>query len=109
MNTRTTTLLAAMLLALTACASNTNNATPSAFNSSNGYNAAGYHAIEKHNRIYLFIPGSEAEKSFNATGEMARSVTRIGKGPNGMTIVADPDVNVDKYLQALGVGTAKKE
>lgn len=68
------------------------------------YDAAGYNAIEKNGRIYLFVPGSGAEQAFKRTGEMAKSVTYIGKGPNGMTIVADPEVDVSKYIAA----TSKK-
>jgi len=84
-----TAFLVAATLTLGACASS-------------GYDAAGYNAIEKNGRLYLFVPGSGAEQSFKRTGEMAKSVTRIGKGPNGMTIIADPEVNIDKYLEAVG-------
>ena len=87
-----TTLLAATLT-LGGCAS-------SGGTNAVDYDAAGYSAHEKNGRLYLFVPGSGAEQSFKRTGEMAKSVTRIGKGPNGMTIVADPDVNVDKYVEA---------
>jgi hypothetical protein len=75
---------------------------------SSGYDAAGYDVIEKGGRLYVFLPGSGAEQVFKRTGEMAKSVTRIGKGPNGMTLVAEPDVDLDKYIAAISQRAEKK-
>jgi len=61
------------------------------------YNRNGYNGHEKDGRIYVFIPGSGAEQKFNRGEEMAKSVTRVA-ALDGKTVVADPDVNLDKYL-----------
>lgn len=65
--------------------------------SSSSYNRNGYNGHEKDGRVYVFIPGSGSEQKFKRGEEMAKSVTRIA-ALDGKTVVADPDVNLDKYL-----------
>ncbi|MCE9589968.1 MAG: hypothetical protein K8S99_05530 [Planctomycetes bacterium] len=65
--------------------------------SSANYNRNGYHGYEKDGRVYVFVPGSGAEQKFKRGEEMVKSVTRIS-ALDGKTVVADPDVNLDRYL-----------
>lgn len=52
-------------------------------------------------RIWVFEAGTEAWQQFLATGEPAKSVTKIGVGPQGATVKA-PDADViTRWLAAL--------
>jgi hypothetical protein len=82
------------LISLGGCAS-TGSTT-----ASRSYDAAGYVTAEKDGRLYVFIPNSPDHMRFKRTGDMGKSVTRIGAGPNNMTVVAEQGVNLDKYLAA---------
>lgn len=62
------------------------------------YSRNGYTAVEKDGRLYVFLPNSGEHQRFKRGEEMAKSVTRVGAGPNRMTVIAEPDVNLDKYL-----------
>jgi len=62
------------------------------------YSKFGYSTAEKDGRLYVFPLNSAEYQNFTKTGEMGKSVTRIGAGPNGMTIIG-PDASViDSYL-----------
>ena len=51
-------------------------------------------------RLWVFKSGSEGLAEFKAHGEPAKSVTRVGAGPNGMTIRSDDVSTIDAYLTA---------
>ncbi len=50
----------------------------------------------KEGRIYVF-GGAKAYEEWKATGEMGKSITRVGAGPNGETIVFDGNVAINLY------------
>jgi len=50
------------------------------------YNVNDYYQVYKEGRIYIF-DDFKTYQSFNAVGETAYRLTRIGAGPNGETIV----------------------
>ena len=68
---------------------------------SSPYSAAGYTAVEKDGRLYVFVPGSAEHQRFGKTGELGKSVTRVGAGPKKMTIIAEEQVNLEAYLAAV--------
>ncbi|MBI1311483.1 hypothetical protein GC176_09260 [bacterium] len=49
-------------------------------------------------RLWVFRDGSEGLSEFKQTGEPAMSVTRVGAGPNGMTIRSVDGETIDAYL-----------
>jgi len=49
-------------------------------------------------RLWVFRCGSEELEAFQKGGELAKHVTRIGAGPNGMTIKAPDGETMDEYL-----------
>jgi hypothetical protein len=58
----------------------------------------GFYTEVKDGRLWVFREGSKELAEFKQHGEPARQVTRIGGGPNGMTIKSsDADV-IDAYL-----------
>ena len=64
------------------------------------YNRPGYFTQVDDGRLWVFAEGSKELAAFKEHGEPAKLVTRIGAGPNGMTIKA-PSVEVmDAYLAA---------
>jgi hypothetical protein len=63
---------------------------------------AGYAAIEKDNRIYIFVPNSGDYQQFKKTGELTKSVTEVGVGPEGKTVVAPEKYMIDRYVAAWG-------
>jgi hypothetical protein len=68
---------------------------------SNGpHDAAGLTGVEKEGRIYLFVPNSTDHQLFKKSGEMGRSVSAIGAGPNGETVVAVEQAHLDRWLKA---------
>jgi len=56
-----------------------------------------YQETEKNGRIYVFNTPERA-KSFATSGDMGTSITLIGRGPNGETIVGENDTAIDLYL-----------
>ena len=52
-------------------------------------------------RVWVFEPGSEAEAMFLKVGEPAKSVTRIGVGPMGMSVRSNDGSIIDAYLEAV--------
>jgi hypothetical protein len=49
-----------------------------------------YKEIRKEDRIFVFNIPAEAER-FEASGEMGRSITKLGAGPEGQTVVGDSE------------------
>jgi hypothetical protein len=70
-----------------------------AFAAAAGAQVAGlyYQEVEKDGRIYVFNT-SERYQAFEKTGEMGTSITLIGRGANGETIVAENETALDLYL-----------
>ena len=62
------------------------------------YDKFGYSTVEKNGRLYVFPTNSQAHQQFNRTGEMGKSVTRIGAGPDGKTIIGPDDDTLNAYL-----------
>ncbi len=56
-----------------------------------------YQEVEKDGRIYVFNT-PERYKSFQAGGEMGISITLIGRGANGETLVGENETAIDLYL-----------
>ena len=55
--------------------------------------------FEEGGRLWVFRTGSKALDQFLSAGEPAKSVTRIGVGPEGQTVRA-PDVEtIEAYLR----------
>ena len=69
--------------------------------SDGAYDAAGYTTVERDGRLYVFVPNSAVHQKFMRGEELAKSTTRVGAGPNGMTVVGEETVNLDKYLAAV--------
>jgi hypothetical protein len=61
-----------------------------------------YKEIAKDGRIYVFNNAAGADK-FEKSGEMARSVTRAGAGPNGETVIADSERALQLYFFKHGI------
>ena len=60
----------------------------------------GFHTVIEDGRLWVFREGSKELVEFQKSGEPAKSVTRVGVGPNRMT-VKGPDVEtLDAYLAA---------
>jgi hypothetical protein len=55
-----------------------------------------YREVEKNDRIYVFALMKEFE-SFDKSGEMGKSVTRLGYGPSGQTVVFDSEDAINLY------------
>jgi hypothetical protein len=51
-------------------------------------------------RIWVFRAGTPELGEFEKTGDLAKQVTRIGAGPNGMTIKGPDGDTIDAYLKA---------
>lgn len=51
-------------------------------------------------RLWVFRAGTPELGEFEKTGELAKQVTRIGAGPNGMTIKGPDGDTIDAYLKA---------
>jgi hypothetical protein len=49
-------------------------------------------------RVWVFRTGAEELAEFKSNGELAKSVTRPGAGPGGMTIRSADSVTIDLYL-----------
>jgi hypothetical protein len=61
-----------------------------------------YKEIRKDDRIYVFNNPEEATR-FEQSGEMGRSITRIGAGPNGETVVADSERALELFFFKYGI------
>jgi len=58
--------------------------------------------VEKDGRIYVFNT-PEKFKLWEASGDMGVSITLIGRGPNGETVVAENETALDLYLFKHGL------
>ena len=58
--------------------------------------------VEKDGRIYVFNT-PEKYKLWEASGDMGVSITLIGRGPNGETVVAENETALDLYLFKHGL------
>jgi len=61
-----------------------------------------YKEAEKDGRIYVFNT-PEKYKLWEASGDMGVSITLIGRGPNGETVVAENETALDLYLFKHGL------
>lgn len=61
-----------------------------------------YKEVVKGDRIYVFNHAEEADR-FEKSGEMGRSITRLGAGPNGETIVGDSERALQLYFFKHGL------
>jgi hypothetical protein len=79
------------LLSLAACAT----AQPPA-----SHAKPGFVTEVKDGRLWVFREGSRDLQEFRKHGELTKMVTRIGAGPNGMTIRSGNAKDIDDYLAA---------
>jgi hypothetical protein len=79
------------LLMLTAC---TTGSTGSSLSK------PGFYTEVRDGRLWVFRDGSKELEEFKKAGEPAHQVTRIGVGPNGMTIKSSDAQVIDDYLAA---------
>ena len=63
--------------------------------------ADGFLTFEEDGRLWIFEAGSPDLADFLANGEPAKSVTRPGAGPMGMSIKSTDAEVLDRYLKAL--------
>ncbi len=56
-----------------------------------------YHEEEKDGRVYVFNT-PEVYKGWQSSGEMGKSITLTGAGPNGETVVGENETAIDLYL-----------
>ena len=82
-------------LAAAASAQTTQTAQTSA-----SFDKPGFVTEVKEGRLWVFREGSEDLAEFRKSGEPAKMVTRVGVGPNGMTIRAGDAKDIDDYLAA---------
>lgn len=83
---KTLVLAPALAIALAACASS--------------YDKTGFYTEVKDGRLWVFEEGSKALEQFKKSGEPAKQYTKIGAGPDGMTIKSDDLKTIEKYLAA---------
>jgi hypothetical protein len=67
-----------------------------------------YKEITKDGRIYVFNDAAEAAR-FEKSGEMGKSVTRMGVGANGETVIADSERAMQLYFFKHGISEAVPE
>ena len=60
----------------------------------------GFYTEVKDGRLWVFLDGSKDLAEFKQHGEPAKQVTRIGGGPNGMTIKSSDAKVIDEYMAA---------
>jgi hypothetical protein len=82
------TLVMGLTLALAACASTSSLSKP------------GFYTEVKDGRLWVFREGTKELAEFKKHGEPARQVTRVGGGPNGMTIKSSDASVIDAYMAA---------
>jgi hypothetical protein len=83
---------AGLAVTLAACAT-----APS---SSPSLSKPGFYTEVKDGRLWVFREGSKELTEFKQHGEPAKQVTRIGGGPNGMTIKSSDAKVIDDYMAA---------
>jgi hypothetical protein len=67
---------------------------------STDFNKAGFEAHVENGRLWVFKANSPELAAFKAQGEPAVSVSRIGEGPEGMTVRSHSQDIIDAYLSA---------
>ena len=67
-----------------------------------------YKEIQKDGRIYVFNIAEEADR-FEKSGEMGRSLTRPGAGPNGETVIGDSERALQLYFFKHGISEVVPE
>jgi hypothetical protein len=85
---RLTVLATALAFTLAACAT------------TSGLSRPGFYTEVKDGRLWVFREGSKDLEEFKKHGEPARQVTRVGGGPNGMTVKSSDAAVIDAYLAA---------
>jgi hypothetical protein len=60
----------------------------------------GFYTEVKDGRLWVFREGSKELAQFKQHGEPAQQVTRVGGGPNGMTIKSSDASVIDAYMAA---------
>ena len=65
---------------------------------SSEFDRAGFATTVRDGRLWAFRKGSKELEAFQGGGESAKHVTRIGAGPNGMTLKAPDTETLDEYL-----------
>lgn len=60
----------------------------------------GFYTEIRDGRLWVFREGSKELEEFKKGGEPAHQTTRIGAGPNGMTIKSSEAKVIDEYLAA---------
>jgi len=78
---------AALVLAAAACAETTA-----------GHNKPGFETSVHENRLWVFRAGSKEAADFNKNIEPKVIVTRVGAGPNNMTVRSTDAKTIDDYL-----------
>jgi hypothetical protein len=64
------------------------------------YEKAGFVTDVKDGRLWVFRAGSKEFEAYKKSGEPAHMVSRVGAGPNGMTIRSSDAKTIDDYLAA---------
>lgn len=62
------------------------------------YNKPGFEAHVENGRLWVFKTNSPELAAFKAQGEPAVSVSRIGEGPEGMTVRSHSQDVIEAYL-----------
>lgn len=62
------------------------------------YDKAGFYTEVKDGRLWVFVEGSKELEQFQAHGEPSVNVSRIGEGPEGMTLKGPSHEVLDSYL-----------
>jgi hypothetical protein len=94
--TRQSILVFALALSLAAfgCTTTAQHTGPQSFNK------PGFVTEVVDGRLWVFRSGSKDYDDFKKHGEPAKMVSRIGGGPNGMTIRSGDAKTIDDYLAA---------
>ena len=62
------------------------------------YGRPGFEVFLEDGRLWVFASGSKGLDDYLASGEPAKSVTRVGAGPDGKTVKSDDDATLEAYL-----------
>ena len=104
MMVRNSMLVLAAALGLAACAEDPKPVAvaPTAAMAPAGsqYDKPGFWTKPHDGRLWVFRAGSKELAEFQKSGEPARQVTRIGAGPNGMTLKSSDAAVIDAYIAA---------
>jgi hypothetical protein len=84
--------LAAVLAAAISAGCATTPASP--------YDKPGFVTKEDKGRLWVFREDSKDWEAFQKHGEPVKQVTKIGVGPNGMTVKSSDGKVIDEYLKA---------